>query len=387
VTVELIQALEQIQREKNIEPESIMIALEAALAAAYRRSNPDTEHPLAEVDRETGDISVFALEVDEEGKELSREDVTPKDFGRLAAQTASQVVKQHIRDAEREHMHDEYRDREGDIITGIVEQSDQRYTLINLGRVEALLPPQEQVSKERYDHGARIKTFIVEVRKSPKGPQIIVSRSHPGLLKRLFELEVPEIYDGYVEIKSVAREAGHRSKVAVVSRDESIDPVGACVGPKGSRVRMVVNELRGEKIDVIEWSEDPAVLVANALSPAKVTDVILDEAEKRAEVVVPDAQLSLAIGKEGQNARLAAKLTGWRVDIRSESQVAEENARDALSEAADLEVEPEDAADDASVEVAEGMCAAITAAGTPCKSKAKPDSQYCGRHRSLADES
>ncbi len=382
MTVELIQALEQIQREKNIEPESIMVALEVALAAAYRRSNPDTTHPLAEVDRETGDISVFALEVDEEGKEISREDVTPKDFGRLAAQTASQVVKQHIRDAERDHMHEEYRDREGDIITGIVEQSDQRYTLINLGRVEALLPPQEQVSKERYDHGARIKTFIVEVRKSPKGPQIIVSRSHPGLLKRLFELEVPEIYDGYVEIKAVAREAGHRSKVAVVSRDESIDPVGACVGPKGSRVRMVVNELRGEKIDVIEWSEDAAVLVANALSPAKVTDVILDEVEKRAEVVVPDAQLSLAIGKEGQNARLAAKLTGWRVDIRSESQAAEENARDAFSEA-----ESEDDAVEAPAEVAEGMCAATTAAGTPCKSKAKPDSQYCGRHQSLADGS
>ena len=386
MTVELLQALEQIQREKNIEPESIMVALEVALAAAYRRSNPDTTHPLAEVDRETGDISVFALEVDEEGKEISREDVTPKDFGRLAAQTASQVVKQHIRDAERDHLHEEYRDREGDIITGIVEQSDQRYTLINLGRVEALLPPQEQVSKERYDHGARIKTFIVEVRKSPKGPQIIVSRSHPGLLKRLFELEVPEIYDGYVEIKAVAREAGHRSKVAVVSRDESIDPVGACVGPKGSRVRMVVNELRGEKIDVIEWSEDAAVLVANALSPAKVTDVILDEVEKRAEVVVPDAQLSLAIGKEGQNARLAAKLTGWRVDIRSESQAAEESARAALAAAAP-EAEPEDDAVETPADVAEGMCAATTVAGTPCKSKAKPDSQYCGRHLSLADES
>lgn len=387
MSVELLEALKQLQREKNIEPESIIEALEEALASAFKRNNPEIETAEVNLDRETGKITVFAVDLDEEGNETGRNEVTPRDFGRLAAQTAKQVVLQRIRDAERDLLYDEYSDREGDIITGIVEQSDHRYTLINLGRVEALLPPQEQVPKERYDHGSRLKTLILEVRRSPKGPQIIVSRSHPGLLKRLFELEVPEIYDGYVEIKSVAREPGQRSKVAVASRDSSIDPVGACVGPKGSRVRMVVNELRGEKIDVVEWSEDPSVFVANSLSPAKVKEVTLDPADKRAEVTVPDHQLSLAIGKEGQNARLAAKLSGWRVDIKSESQIAEEAAHKLLGgiksrgeAAADDGVKSADAKADQ-----QAMCAAITSSGTPCKSKAKPGSKYCGRHQKLEE--
>jgi len=254
--------------------------------------------------------------------------VTPDDFGRIAAQTAKQVILQRIREAERDMMYEEYRDRVGELITGIVQQSDSRYTLVQLReRVEALLPKSEQVDGERYDHSQRIKAVIKEVSPSTKGPAIIVSRRDPELIKKLFELEVPEIMDGIVEIKQVAREAGHRSKIAVTSNETNVDPVGACVGPKGSRVRMVVNELRGEKVDIIPWAEDASRFVSNALSPAKVKEVRIDPDTQTAEVIVPDFQLSLAIGKEGQNARLAARLTGWRIDIKSESQLNQEQSR------------------------------------------------------------
>jgi len=319
-----MEALRQIEREKGIDAETIIQALEAALLSAYKKNYTTEEEARVEVNRETGSIHVFAEIEDEEGGETQEEEVTPSNFGRIAAQTAKQVILQRIREAERDLMFEEYREKAGDIVTGIVQQSDQRYTLVDLGKVEALLPVSEQMSGERCKHGMRIKVYIVEVRKTSKGPQILVSRSHPGLLKRLFELEVPEIAEGYVEIKAVAREPGHRSKIAVVSHDRNIDPVGACVGARGSRVRMVVNELRGEKVDIVPWNEDPQEYVSNALSPAKVKEVFVYPDEELSEVIVPDSQLSLAIGKEGQNARLAAKLTGWRIDIKSESQAREE---------------------------------------------------------------
>ncbi len=370
---ELIEALRQLEREKRIEPETVLEALETALAAALKRNFPEEYEVRVEIDAETGKTRAFSREVPEEegAPEGPEEEIPSSDIGRIAAQTAKQVILQRIREAEREQMYDEYIDRAGDIVTGIVEQSDQRYTLVNLGRVEALLPPTEQVPSERYDHGMRLKAYIVEVRKTTKEPQIILSRTHPGLLRRLFELEVPEIYDGFVEIKAVAREAGHRSKIAVASRDSSIDPVGACVGPKGSRVRMVVAELRGEKIDVVQWGEDAATFVGNALSPAKVHGVHVDEDRHTAEVTVPDNQLSLAIGKEGQNARLAAKLTGWRIDIRSESQIAGAPGKEAAK------------AQPAGGETAEGQCAALKASGEQCTNKARPGCSYCGVHKKL----
>ncbi len=321
---EWLEALRQIEREKGIDAETIIQALEAALLSAYKKNYTTEEEARVEVNRETGSIHVYA-EIEEEGSgETREEEVTPSNFGRIAAQTAKQVILQRIREAERDLMFEEYREKAGDIVTGIVQQSDQRYTLVDLGKVEALLPVSEQMTGERCKHGMRIKVYIVEVRKTSKGPQILVSRTHPGLLKRLFELEVPEIAEGYVEIKGVAREPGHRSKIAVVSHDRNIDPVGACVGARGSRVRMVVNELRGEKVDIIPWSDDPEEFVSNALSPAKVKEVRVYPEEELSEVIVSDGQLSLAIGKEGQNARLAAKLTGWRIDIKSESQSRDE---------------------------------------------------------------
>jgi N utilization substance protein A len=375
---ELIEALRQIEREKRIDPETVLEALKAALVSAYKRNYGSTPNVRVDIHPETGEIKVFSIRViqEKEGEEPEVEEVevTPKNFGRIAAQTAKQVILQRIREAEREMMYEEYVGREGDIVTGIVQQNDQRYTLVNLGRVEALLPPTEQVGTERYDHGTRLKTYIVEVRRTTKEPQIIVSRTHPGLLKRLFELEVPEIYDGFVEIKSVAREPGYRSKIAVISRDESIDPVGACVGPKGSRVRMVVAELRGEKIDVVQYNDDPSVFVANALSPARVKDVAVKEEEHTAEVIVPDDQLSLAIGKEGQNARLAAKLTGWRIDIKSDSQGQKEKAEEALGKPV-------------TEEISEEQCIAVTKSGKPCKNKARPGSKFCGVHIKLEEVS
>jgi N utilization substance protein A len=272
------------------------------------------QQELEEIDTEDGEGVEMKVLSEQEGT------VTDDFRGRIGAQTAKQVIFQKLRDAEREMTYEEFAGREGDVVTGIVQQSERRYTLLDLGKVEALVPQAEQVPSEPYRNGERLKAYITEVRRGAKGPQIVVSRTHPGLLKRLFEMEVPEIEDGVVEIKAVAREPGHRSKIAVWSNEPAVDPVGACVGPKGSRVRNVVTELRGEKIDVVPWSDDPAELVANALQPAKVTRVIVDPASQTAQVIVPDYQLSLAIGKEGQNARLAARLTGWRIDIKSESQ-------------------------------------------------------------------
>ncbi|MCK4268471.1 MAG: transcription termination/antitermination protein NusA, partial [Actinomycetia bacterium] len=285
---ELIMALKQLEREKKIEPAAILETLEIALAAVYRKNYDEDSDIQVKINPETGEPKVYEIVEDDEGEKVAVEKQTnANDFGRIAAQTAKQVILQRIREAEREMMFAEYEGREGDIVTGIVQQSDQRYTLVNLGRVEALLPITEQVPSERYDHGMRLKAYIVEVRRTTKDPQIIVSRSHPGLLRRLFELEVPEIYDGFVEIKSVAREPGYRSKLAVSSSEEGVDPVGACVGPKGSRVRMVVSELRGEKIDVVQYNEDPETYVSNALSPAKVKEVQIDEDENTAVVIVP----------------------------------------------------------------------------------------------------
>lgn len=319
-----LEALRQIEREKGIDSGTIIEALESALLSAYKKNYVESEEARVEINRESGSIHVFATESDPQTGETREVEVTPRDFGRIAAQTAKQVILQRIREAERDLVFEEYHEKVGDIVTGIVQQSEQRYVFVDLGKVEALLPLSEQMPGERYRHGMRIKVYVVEVRRTSKGPQIIVSRTHPGLLKRLFELEVPEIADGYVEIKAVAREPGHRSKIAVLSHDRNVDPVGACVGARGSRVRTVVNELKGEKVDIVPWRESPEEFVANALGPAKVKKVIFYPEEELCEVIVPDGQLSLAIGKEGQNARLAAKLTGWRVDIRSESQEREE---------------------------------------------------------------
>jgi N utilization substance protein A len=330
-----MDSLRELERERGISFDTLVEAIEKALASAYlRMTNADeTRQARSVIDQETGDVTVWAqdVEIDEETEEvtvLKEWEDTPADFGRIAAQTAKQVILQRLREAERDITFGEYSGREGDIVTGIVQQQDHRYTILDLGKTEALMPPPEQIPHERYEHGARLKAYIVEVRRSARGPQIIVSRTHPGLIKRLFELEVPEILDGVVEIKAVAREPGHRSKIAVLSNDPNVDPVGACVGSKGSRVRMVMNELRGEKIDIIKWTDDPQDFVANALSPAKVKEVQIQDDGQTALVIVPDYQLSLAIGKEGQNARLAARLTGLRVDIKSESQVRTETAEE-----------------------------------------------------------
>jgi N utilization substance protein A len=349
----MIQALKELEREKGIPFETILAGLEEALAAAFkswkRQQDPELDEELtgarATMDPETGEMRVWLQELDEETGEVlseNEEKVTQEFLGRIAAQTAKQVIYQKLRDAEREMTYAEFAGREGDIVTGIIQQDSHRYTLLDLGKVEALLPQAEQVPSEPYRHGERLKAYIVEVRRTAKGPQIIVSRTHPGLLRKLFELEVPEIAEAIVEIKAVAREPGHRSKIAVTSHEPGVDPVGACVGAKGSRVRIVVNELRGEKIDVVQWTDDPARFVANALAPAKVKEVHVDHDSGTAEVTVPDYQLSLAIGKEGQNARLAAKLTGFRIDIRSETQAADAGRSDqpAAPEAARPEAPP-----------------------------------------------
>ena len=326
---EMMEALRALATEKGITPETLMGALADALESAYKRLPDAYEYAWASMDPVTGEMKVTAQELDEEGEPFGPElDVTPDQdtLGRIAAQTFKQVMMQRLREVDREMKYDEYAGREGDIVTGIIQQTDARYTLLDLGRVEALLPQAEQVPYERPEPNSRLKAYIVEVRKTAKGPQIVVSRTHPGLIKRLFELEVPEIADGVVEIKACAREPGHRTKIAVWSNDQNVDPVGACVGARGARVRMVVNELRGEKIDIVPFSEDLPDFVAKALQPAKVKEVRIHEDTGTAEVIVPDYQLSLAIGKEGQNARLAARLTGWRVDIKSETQLAEEES-------------------------------------------------------------
>jgi len=319
------EAIRLLAQEKGMSEDDLLHVLVDALASAYKRRPGAADEVIVEVNPTSMDFTFTAYDLDEDGNWINERDDTPKreELGRIAAQTFRQVMGQRIREVERDRKFEEYANREGDIVTGIIQQTDTRYTLLDLGRVEALLPQAEQVPYERPNPGDRSKAYIVEVRKTAKGPQIVVSRTHPGLIKRLFELEVPEIADGIVEIRACAREPGHRTKIAVWSNDHNVDPVGACVGARGARVRMVVNELRGEKIDIVPFSEDLADMVAKALSPAKVTQVNISEDGTAADVIVPDHQLSLAIGREGQNARLSARLTGVRVDIRSESQVAE----------------------------------------------------------------
>jgi N utilization substance protein A len=323
--LDMSEAISMLAQEKGLSEDALLHVLVDALASAYKRRPDAADEVVVEVNPETMDFSFIAYDVDEDGNWINERDDTPKreELGRIAAQTFRQVMSQGIREVESERKFEEYANREGDIVTGIIQRTDARYTLLDLGRAEALLPQAEQVPYERPQQGDRQKAYIVEVRRTPKGPQIVVSRTHPGLIKRLFELEVPEIADGIVEIKACAREPGHRTKIAVWSNDHNVDPVGACVGARGGRVRMVVNEMRGEKIDIVPFSEDVADFVAKALSPAKVNQVILSQDGTQADVIVPDHQLSLAIGREGQNARLSARLTGVRVDIRSESQLAE----------------------------------------------------------------
>jgi N utilization substance protein A len=410
VSKEIVEAVKALEQEKGISADKLMDALADALLSAYKKTPGAAKYARVDLDHETGDFRVFELilpaeleekllaeaaeaqaealeqeerEIDPETGELKEpeepeldpemiapyedqittRDVTPEDFGRIAAQTAKQVILQRIREAERQMMYDEYQDRVGELITGIIQQSDKRYTLVQLReRVEALLPKSEQVYNERYDHGMRVKAVITDVSDSTKGPAIVVSRRSPELIKSLFELEVPEIADKLVEIVGVAREPGYRSKIAVVSHADGVDPVGACVGPRGSRVRMVVSELRGEKIDIIPHNDEPARFVAKALSPARVREVIVDDEERQATVIVPDDQLSLAIGRDGQNARLAARLTGWRVDIKSETEFA--------SEETEVEYEGEEQSD--------GRCMAVLSNGRRCPNAAVPGSTYCG---------
>jgi len=414
VSKEIVDAVKALEQEKGISADTLMDALADALLSAYKKTPGAAKYARVDLDHETGDFLVFELilppeleekllaeaaeaqeeeerEIDPETGELrepedpeldpemiapyedqiTTRDVTPEDFGRIAAQTAKQVILQRIREAERMMMFDEYQDRVGELITGIIQQSDKRYTLVQLReRVEALLPKSEQVYNERYDHGMRVKAVITDVSDSTKGPAIVVSRRSSELIKKLFEMEVPEIADNLVEIVGVAREPGYRSKIAVVSHADGVDPVGACVGPRGSRVRMVVSELRGEKIDIIPFNDEPARFVAKALSPARVREVIVDDDERQATVIVPDDQLSLAIGRDGQNARLAARLTGWRVDIKSETEFAEEDQ--------DVEYQGEEQSD--------GRCLAVLSNGRRCPNAAIGESGYCGlpQHQALS---
>lgn len=343
MSAELIHALDQLEKEKGVNKEILIEAIEAALISAYKRNFGTIQNVKVNIDRVTGDVRVFALkkvslipendllEISlENAKKISKDlevddiaeiEVTPKKFGRIAAQTAKQVVVQRIREAERGIIFDEFYNKEGDIVTGIIQRTEKKNVIIDLGKTEAVLAASEQTPGEAYRFNERIKTYIIEVKKTTKGPQIAVSRTHPGLVKRLFELEVPEIHGGIVEIKSLSREPGSRTKIAVYSKDPNVDPVGACVGQRGTRVQAIVDELKGEKIDIIRWSSSPEEFISSSLSPAKVIRVDIDEEAKSAAVTVPDFQLSLAIGKEGQNARLAAKLTGWKIDIKSESQL------------------------------------------------------------------
>ena len=431
MTQEIVDAVKMLEQEKGIAADTLMDALQDALLSAYKKTPGAAKYAKVKLDHGTADFRVFELvvpddlekrlldeqfeeqiqaaeaaeaagepipeieisrpvvdpetgerrEVEEPEVELERlepymdqiktQDVTPEDFGRIAAQTAKQVILQRIREAERGMMFEEYKDRVGELVTGIIQQSDNRYTLVQLReRVEALLPRSEQVYNERYDHGMRVKAVITDVSADTKGPSIVVSRRNSELIKKLFELEVPEIADKLVEITGVAREPGWRSKIAVVSHADGVDPVGACVGPRGSRVRMVVSELRGEKIDIIPYNDEPARFVAKALSPARVREVLVDDETKEATVIVPDDQLSLAIGRDGQNARLAARLTGWKVDITSETEFAQQEE--------DIEYEGEEAAD--------GRCMAVMTTGRRCPNAALQGAQFCGlpQHQALA---
>jgi N utilization substance protein A len=315
-----IAALRSIEREKDISFDTVIEAIETALATAYRKSDEAAPECRVQVNRKTGAVTVFAREVDAEGALVREWEDTPEDFGRIAATTAKQVILQRLRDAEHEQTYGEYAGREGDVVGGIVQQHTSQNVLVNLGKLEAVLPPGEQVPGERYDHGTRLRAYVLQVNKGFRGPQITLSRTHPNLVKKLFAMEVPELADGSVEIAAIAREAGHRSKIAVKAKVSGVNARGACIGPLGQRVRSVVAELHGEKIDIVDFSDDPATFVGNALSPAAVTSVQVDLANRAARVVVPDYQLSLAIGKEGQNARLAARLTGWRIDIHSDAE-------------------------------------------------------------------
>ena len=414
---EILEAVREIERDKGIETGTLISALQDGLLAAYKKTPGASRHAAVEIDG-NGDFRVFSIELPadietrliEEARERTREelerleiengershtlisdddldidwsdvppeqvkraDVTPENFGRIAAQTAKQVIQQRIREAERAMMYDEYVDRVSEVVTGIVQQAgDRNNVLVDLGKVEALLPRSEQVDGERYEQGSRIKAVITEVRSGTKGPQVILSRRDPELIKTLFELEVPEIADGLVEIRGVAREPGYRSKIAVESHAQGVDPVGACVGPRGSRVRMVVSELRGEKIDIIPWNNEPARFLAKALSPARVREVLVDDDSREATVIVPNDQLSLAIGKEGLNARLAARLTGWKVDIQSEAEFAQAEADAAYGGGVDEEFS--------------GRCAALLSNGKRCPNASLPGSRYCGipAHRELA---
>jgi N utilization substance protein A len=420
MTQEIVEAVRELERDKGIDPVTLVSALEDAVLAAYKKTPGASRHATVEF-LDEGEFRVFAIELPEdlelrlldEAREkaldelerieeetgeknhtlltdddldvdwsqvpedqITREDVTPDNFGRIAAQTAKQVIYQRLREAEREMMYDEYIDRVGEVVTGIVQQAgDRNNVLVDLGKVESLLPRSEQVDGERYEQGSRIKAVITEVRTGTKGPQVILSRRDPELIKTLFELEVPEIADGLVDIRGVAREPGYRSKIAVESHAQGVDPVGACVGPRGSRVRMVVSELRGEKIDIIPWNPEPARFVAKALSPARVREVYLDDEAKEATVVVPDDQLALAIGKEGMNARLAHRLTGWKIDIVSDTEFAQQEADAAYGGG-----EPGDESDTS------GRCAAILNNGKRCPNASLPGSKYCGvpAHQELA---
>ncbi len=327
----ILDALELVAREKGVSTETILDALANALVSAYKRTPGAAEEARVTIDADTGEILVYGQELDEDGNVVREWQDTPDDFGRIAAQAAKQVMSQRLQDAKREQVFDLYQGREGELVTGIVQQSDHRSVLLDLGNAEALMPREERVPFQRLERGDRVKAYIVEVRGETKGHQIIVSRRHPEFIRSLFELEVPELVEGIVEIKAIARDAGHRTKIAVASNDPNVDPVGACVGSRGFRVREVVRELRGEKVDVVQWREDTRQFVAEALSPARVKQVRLEERhaeiedgevlhEQVAVVIVPDHQLSLAIGKDGQNARLASKLAGWKVDVVSESQ-------------------------------------------------------------------
>jgi len=414
---EILEAVREIERDKGIETGTLISALQDGLLAAYKKTPGASRHAAVEIDG-NGDFRVFSIELpadiearlieearertleelerleiengershtlisdddldidwsDVPSEQVKRADVTPENFGRIAAQTAKQVIQQRIREAERAMMYDEYVDRVSEVVTGIVQQAgDRNNVLVDLGKVEALLPRSEQVDGERYEQGSRIKAVITEVRSGTKGPQVILSRRDPELIKTLFELEVPEIADGLVEIRGVAREPGYRSKIAVESHAQGVDPVGACVGPRGSRVRMVVSELRGEKIDIIPWNNEPARFLAKALSPARVREVLVDDDSREATVIVPNDQLSLAIGKEGLNARLAARLTGWKVDIQSEAEFAQAEADAAYGGGVDEEFS--------------GRCAALLSNGKRCPNASLPGSRYCGipAHRELA---
>ncbi|NIA24897.1 MAG: transcription termination/antitermination protein NusA [Gammaproteobacteria bacterium] len=331
----VMEALELLEQERGVPVETILDALANALVSAYKRSPGAAEEARVVIDPNAGDITVYAQELNEDGDVIDEWEDTPDDFGRIAAQTAKQVIAQRLRDAKREQVFDLYEGREGDLITGIVQQVDHRYAILDLGDAEALMPGSERIPYERLERGNRVKGLIIEVRGETKGPQIVVSRSHPDFIRKLLNLEVPELLDGTVEIRAIAREPGHRTKIAVASNDPNVDPKGACVGARGTRVRQVVNELRGEKVDVVQWREDPTQFIAEALGPAKVQEVRIDEKDKSAIVIVSDHQLSLAIGREGQNARLAAKLTGYRIDIRSQTEDAGGGAEDTKAKAPD----------------------------------------------------